>query len=194
MIDRLFFVRHGQSTANKAHIYAGQRADIQLTDLGRQQAAAAADIVKPWDITAIVSSDLDRARETARIIAAGLGFAESQLRIDGLLREINPGTLTGQPENGFVSYLKYVAGGTDPTAETPDDVARRLERFLKEVAAMDGGHLLVVAHAGVGRIFQSLLTDVPLAELAEQSVVNAQPFELPLGRLHTILRNQGEPV
>jgi uncharacterized phosphatase len=67
------FIRHGQTNWNRDRRMQGAT-DIPLNDVGRQQAAdAVAELAgTQWD--AIVSSPLSRARETAEIIAAGLGI------------------------------------------------------------------------------------------------------------------------
>lgn len=69
------FIRHGQTNWNRDERLQGS-SDIPLNDHGRQQAADAVAVLRAtgtqWD--AIVSSPLSRARETAEIIAAGLGI------------------------------------------------------------------------------------------------------------------------
>jgi uncharacterized phosphatase len=69
------FIRHGQTNWNRDERLQGA-SDIPLNDVGREQAAQAVGVLSAtgttWD--AIVSSPLSRARETAEIIAAGLGI------------------------------------------------------------------------------------------------------------------------
>jgi uncharacterized phosphatase len=67
------FIRHGQTDWNRDERLQGS-SDIPLNDIGRQQAREAVDVLSssPWD--AVVSSPLSRARETAQIIADGLGI------------------------------------------------------------------------------------------------------------------------
>ena len=60
----LYFVRHGESEANAAHRFSG-RSDSPLTERGRAQARAAARRLSAYDVTAVVSSPLLRARQTA---------------------------------------------------------------------------------------------------------------------------------
>ena len=72
-------LRHGQSEWNAQGRWQGQ-ADIELTDVGVDQARAAAQKLGMFD--AIVSSDLLRARTTATIIAnsLGVGLMEPDVR------------------------------------------------------------------------------------------------------------------
>ncbi|MCP2030547.1 putative phosphoglycerate mutase [Okibacterium sp. HSC-33S16] len=69
----LAFIRHGQTNWNFELRLQGST-DIPLNDTGRQQARDAVATLDgvTWD--AIVSSPLSRARETASIIAEGLGI------------------------------------------------------------------------------------------------------------------------
>ncbi|MBQ7207065.1 MAG: histidine phosphatase family protein [Lentisphaeria bacterium] len=66
----VFFVRHGETTANAEGILQGQQ-DFLLSPAGRRQAACLASRLagKPFD--AIFTSDLSRASDTAEMIAAG---------------------------------------------------------------------------------------------------------------------------
>jgi len=94
----IYLVRHGQSEWNLLRLTQGQTAHPRLTELGRQQAATAADRIAS-DLAAvglsvgrIITSDLTRAIETAQILTARLGGTVSQ---DVRLREQNVGALEG---------------------------------------------------------------------------------------------------
>ncbi len=65
----LIFVRHGLSEGNVLGVFQGWK-DYPLSDLGRSQAAAAADRLSEAGASALYSSDLLRASETGEIIAA----------------------------------------------------------------------------------------------------------------------------
>lgn len=70
-MGRILLVRHGQSEWNAEGRWQGQ-ADIPLSDLGRQQALAAAATLGTFDVVA--SSTLARAAETAHIVTSQLGI------------------------------------------------------------------------------------------------------------------------
>src|SRR5438128_5147289 len=74
MKQTLLFIRHGQTTWNVEHRLPGQLPGVELNDAGRQQAARLADALTVLPISAIISSPLERARETAEIIAQGCGL------------------------------------------------------------------------------------------------------------------------
>jgi broad specificity phosphatase PhoE len=68
------FVRHGQSTWNLIDRLQGHELSPPLTDLGREQAAHAAEALADVGVTHLLSSPAVRARETADIIAERLGL------------------------------------------------------------------------------------------------------------------------
>lgn len=71
-MTRIYVARHGQSTWNLERRWAGH-ADVPLTDLGRQQARDAARALRDEQFARVTSSSLQRARETAAIVAQELG-------------------------------------------------------------------------------------------------------------------------
>src|SRR5438128_11501716 len=74
MKQTLLFIRHGQTTWNVEHRLPGQLPGVILNDTGRKQAARLADALHILPINAIISSPLERARDTAEIIAQGRGL------------------------------------------------------------------------------------------------------------------------
>jgi 2,3-bisphosphoglycerate-dependent phosphoglycerate mutase len=88
----LLLVRHGQSQWNVARRIQGQTADIELSELGHQQAARVAEQLLGSGATRVLSSDLTRARQTAAPIAAALGVS---VQLEPGLREQSMGTLEG---------------------------------------------------------------------------------------------------
>src|SRR5690606_40076504 len=89
-MTHLLLCRHGQSTWNAAGRWQGQ-ADPPLSDLGRLQAQHAAKAVGAVDL--IVASDLERARDTALIIAEAIGVGPVVIEPD--LRERDAGEWSG---------------------------------------------------------------------------------------------------
>jgi len=104
-MTRVLLLRHGQSEWNADGRWQGQ-ADPALTDLGRLQAAHASRSLGVVD--AIVTSDLQRAAETAAIIAGELGVGPIVLDPD--LRERHAGEWQGltraEIERAWPGYLE----------------------------------------------------------------------------------------
>jgi probable phosphoglycerate mutase len=83
----LLLWRHGRTAWNDTGRFQGH-ADIPLDDVGREQAALAAPVIRAMQPSVVVSSDLERCRQTASEL--GLPF-----RTDARLREIDLGTWSG---------------------------------------------------------------------------------------------------
>jgi broad specificity phosphatase PhoE len=90
-VTTILLARHGESDWNRDRRWQGH-ADRPLTDLGREQARALADRLAATELDAVYSSDLERARETAAIVAE-----PHQLPVKELsdLREVDVGSWSG---------------------------------------------------------------------------------------------------
>jgi probable phosphoglycerate mutase len=87
-------VRHGL-TAVTGDRLAGWTPDLHLDERGRAQAAALAARLAPLPLTAIVSSPLDRCRETAEAIAGQGAARPEKLEVDDRFGEVHYGDWTG---------------------------------------------------------------------------------------------------
>jgi probable phosphoglycerate mutase len=151
---RLLLVRHGESTWNARGRWQGW-ADPPLTDLGRAQAEAAAPAAAPVD--AVVSSDLQRARITAELMAGVLEVGAVHVEAD--LRERDVGDFTGltraEIEERWPGVLSRgnASIARDPRfGETVEALATRVNSTLARLAATFAGQrVLVVTHGGVVR-------------------------------------------
>ncbi|MFT4187197.1 MAG: phosphoglycerate mutase family protein [Aeromicrobium sp.] len=119
---RLLWLRHGQSTWNALGRLQGHTPHPPLTELGRQQAADAADQVAVLGARRIVSSPAVRARQTAVVVAARLGLpvhldprlveqglredhASTLRRVSALVAELDPTQTTLLVTHGDVIAL-----------------------------------------------------------------------------------------
>jgi probable phosphoglycerate mutase len=151
----LFLARHGETAWNLEQRWQGQT-DVDLNQAGRAQAAALAARLATHRITRIVASDLSRARETAEIIARGLGI--DGVLLDAGLRERGYGIFEGltraeceaqHPEE----WARYLADHrhTPARAELDVHVASRMHAAVARAGARAdgaGGAVLVVSHGG----------------------------------------------
>lgn len=146
-IDSLW-VRHGESTWNRAGLMQGQTTWPPLTADGIRQAHAAADALVPHAPARVVSSDLHRAAETAHVIGARLSVP---VQHTALLRERCWGIFEGKPvADGHRAAEVLSADQALPQGESRNDVARRLRRLTQWLTA-DGGPVVVVTHGDVIR-------------------------------------------
>lgn len=159
---RLVLIRHGQSRANADGLFTGLL-DSPLTDLGRQEAAAAGLRLKEEGLrfdTAFTST-LVRAIDTSRLALDALGQADLVPRQDIALDERNYGVLSGLDK--VTAYRRFGAervedwrrsyAGLPPDGESlQSTVARMVPFYLRHIlpAAMRG-ETLVAGHGNALR-------------------------------------------
>jgi ribonuclease H / adenosylcobalamin/alpha-ribazole phosphatase len=162
-VYRLLLVRHGQSTWNAEHRWQGW-ADPPLSPAGIAQASAAAQSLARGDhgIVAVASSDLERARHTAELLAGPLGI--TTVTTERRLRERDVGDWSGhtaaeieQRWPGMVAAWRRGEVPNPPNGERDDALLMRVLAGLAAVAPLAGdagGALLVITHGGVIRILE----------------------------------------
>ncbi len=156
-VTRITLIRHGQTWWNAEGRWQGQ-ANVGLDPTGLAQAARLAEHMRGVDVSAIYSSDLIRARQTAEAIAECVGVP---VITDVRLREIDVGEwqgLTGDEVLQWDAERLYAvrAGGYSvrrPSGESLQEVADRALALFKEVvAAYPGKHVILVSHGGTIRM------------------------------------------
>lgn len=156
MTRRLILIRHGQTTYNATGRMQGHL-DTELSELGYAQAHAAARLLEDKQISAIVASDLQRARETARIIGEHLGL---DVQVDARLRETDLGQWQGRSSTevdeefpGARAIWRHDPTWAPPQGESRVEVARRcrpvIDELMRTHTEWDNGPVLVVAHGGM---------------------------------------------
>ncbi|MFL6240537.1 MAG: histidine phosphatase family protein [Actinomycetes bacterium] len=93
-MTRVLLVRHGLSTANTGDVLAGWMPGVHLAEKGREQVDALAERLAPLPLAAIVTSPLERCRETADVIAKSRDTIEPV--VDERFGECRYGDWTGQ--------------------------------------------------------------------------------------------------
>lgn len=90
---QLFFIRHGETDNNKAGIIQGRSIDASINEMGKRQAEAIKNALRPYEVHRVVASGLRRTHETVEPIASERGLVvEKYSELD----EINFGILEGQ--------------------------------------------------------------------------------------------------
>ena len=92
LLPFFLFLRHAQATNNVHRILAGRSTGYPLTDLGAQQAEKIGDFLKPFSISRIYSSPIERAEQTAKIVSNKIGL---DYNVDERLTEIDMGVFSG---------------------------------------------------------------------------------------------------
>jgi probable phosphomutase (TIGR03848 family) len=93
-VTTVILLRHGRTTANAGGVLAGWSPGVELDDTGQQQAAAVGARLAPVPLAAVVSSPLDRCRQTAGAVLDG---RDLELQTDDRLGEARYGDWTGRP-------------------------------------------------------------------------------------------------
>ncbi|MDO5744582.1 MAG: histidine phosphatase family protein [Micrococcaceae bacterium] len=149
---KIGFIRHGQTNWNAEDRLQGS-SDIPLNELGKQQAREAVAVLGAgaWDV--VVSSPLSRARQTAEIIASGLGLELGQCY--GELTERDYGQAEGlRVEESEKLWPNKTGGGI----ETLESVVARGRSAIERIAAdFPGRNVAVVCHGTIIRYTLSAL-------------------------------------
>jgi ribonuclease H / adenosylcobalamin/alpha-ribazole phosphatase len=150
----LYLVRHGESEANAAGVFAGQT-DSPLTPRGREQAKVVAMALRPVHFDRIVTSTLSRTRDTAAEVAAG-----RDVRVEAFadLNEIDLGDAAGKPFDEVRGLPGDESDGFHqwPGGESLEQVVTRAMGVIDRLAAESPGKTIcIVGHGGVTRILVS---------------------------------------
>lgn len=154
----MFVVRHGETAWSRERRFAGGT-DIPLLESGRRQCAAVARALAPLPVTAVWSSPLARARQSAEVIAAPHGhpvilrpdFREMGFGAwEGLTREEVAARYPREWETWRRAPERFAApGGGEPLGDVAARVARGLAALRQAHA---GGTVILVTHAIVARL------------------------------------------
>ena len=161
-------LRHGRTAWNHEGRAQGH-SDVTLDDIGRAQAAAAAPYLATYGASALWTSDLARARETASYVEAATGLVATP---DPRLREFDVGERAGLTVAEFAAkypdaHARWASGhvtGGVPGAETIADVTDRMVPALHELLASlaPGGTGIVVTHGACLKVSLVALLGLPV--------------------------------
>jgi 2,3-bisphosphoglycerate-dependent phosphoglycerate mutase len=182
---RIIAVRHGETAWNVDARIQGQL-DIGLNDTGRWQARRVGEALANEPITAVYSSDLGRAHETAQAVAEVAGIP---VVADEGLRERSFGIFEGKtfdeihetwPDHAH-NWRKRIPEWQPPDGgESLLELRERVTRTMRELAARHPGEqIVVVAHGGVLDTLYRIATG--------QEVNSPRTWELPNGAINRLL-------
>jgi broad specificity phosphatase PhoE len=163
---KLYFVRHGESEANRLHVISNRGDRYGLTPTGQQQAQVLAEKLKLLPISAIFTSHLCRAIATAEILSQGVG---QPYQITDALREYDCGILEGKsdPESWQLhqeiadDWLLHQNWHRRPDqGESFLDIRDRFLPFMETLtqdASLANAHILLVGHGGLFKLMLPLI-------------------------------------
>lgn len=154
----LHFVRHGATAANLVGLRCGGDLDLPLTDAGRHQAQRVGRTLLQWrhPPTHIVTSDLQRTRETATLIAGVIGASHAlpTLVVEPAFAERLLGDWNLTPTADTEAAMR--AGLVPPGGESNEAFHDRIVTALDRVHHLLTGQVLVVGSKGVARVLGEL--------------------------------------
>jgi uncharacterized phosphatase len=149
-MKHLYVVRHGHTKMNELGRFSGQT-ETPLTPKGKEQAIAAGREARSLGINYIVSSPLSRAYNTARLIAAEIGYPQDAIAQDDLLMERHFGRAEG------AVYSREFNMEAIADAESLDALHDRLEAFWQKLQSVSADNILVVCHGSSGRMLRTVV-------------------------------------
>ncbi len=168
--NKYILVRHGESKKNVEHIAScwPERTKCPLTAIGRDQAYQLSRELKKQKADLIFSSDLQRTKETAEIIAKEFGL---KVVYDARLRELNIGEFNGKPHKDYAGYFNSPFERITrpaPGGESLNDLRKRTSDFLKftEKKYKDKT-IVVVGHGDPLWMMYGLMGGLPSKEMIE---------------------------
>jgi alpha-ribazole phosphatase len=168
----LTLIRHGEVAERYHHVFAGRRIDMELSNLGQEQARALAKHLHGVHFGAIYASPMQRAQQTLAPIAVDQKV--KPITLDGLA-EVDFGDWTGlnwqqlQDRYHFTAYewLDKLDAASVPNGESAQSFRARVEPCLEQILKdCPGQDVAVVCHGGVIRMLLSILLKLPLPRMA----------------------------
>ncbi len=160
----VLLIRHGETDWNVAGRFQGH-ADIPLNANGIQLAYSVAKNLRDLKIEHIISSDLSRAAETARIINRDFNV---EITLDSRLRERNMCPLEGmtlEEISGIagrkITISEFVGEDFSEKVESLSSLRERIRSFVSDLIGMNFGRCLIVGHGGSLAIMISQIAGIP---------------------------------
>lgn len=163
-MTKIYLIRHGETDANLVGKFEGQGGNSPLNDNGLLQASCLAKRFEKEEISAIYTSDLRRAVQTAEAVAK---IQKSDMIIKMELREIDIGIWEGLTQDEISTndpdlYLQWSTDYTSvlvPESESFHDLAERSIRAFNELASLHRGNTIaIVSHGGPIKSILGFLT------------------------------------
>ncbi len=159
----VILARHGRTAANATGVLAGRSKGVHLDDTGMAQARAAAERLTGLPLAAVVTSPLERCRETAKLLAPGLRAVS-----DRRLLECDYGDWTGKElkklakEKLWRTVQAQPSGARFPGGESlPEMSARGVAAIRDRDAALEAeaGEQAVWLAVSHGDVIKAILAD-----------------------------------
>ena len=181
----LWLIRHGQTDWNLTGRWQGQASDAPgLNDTGYSQALAVREQMTGKSFSAIYSSNLLRARQTAELIAEPLDLT---ITLEPRLREINLGAWEGMLSSDIeAQYPRELEERRQnpfyahaPNGESPLEVSKRVIAAVNEIAwKHPNNSVLIVSHGVSLAVIICHAQGIRMDKVYEHIPENAKPYHV----------------
>lgn len=176
----VILVRHGRTTANASGVLAGRTAGVSLDDAGRTQAAATGERLAAVPLVAVVSSPLERCKQTAAAVAAAQQGRPARLTDKGLT-ECDYGEWQGRTLAALAREPLWKTVQTQPSAAVFPGGESLTAMQARAVAAVRRRDAVIEAEHGAGAVWVAVSHgDIIKAVLADALGMHLDLFQ----RLH----------
>ncbi|MDQ6934945.1 MAG: MSMEG_4193 family putative phosphomutase [Actinomycetota bacterium] len=170
----VILARHGRTTANTAGVLAGRTKGVHLDDTGVEQARAAARRLEGVPLAAVVSSPLERCRETARLLAG----TSVKVSTDRRLTECDYGEWTGRSLKELAREKMWRTVQVHPAAAQFPAGESLAEMSARAVAAVRDHDVRLEAEVGPDAVWVAVSHgDVIKAVLADALGTHLDAFQ-----------------
>lgn len=173
---KVYIVRHGETMVNASNKLQG-RINCGLTEDGLKQCIELRKKFEDKNIDLIISSPLDRCKQTAEILSNGnipIMYTEKLLGRDH-------GEFTGMPKESvnFEDYWNYYKNLKYESAENVQDLYNRAKDVLIDLKKeYNDKNVIVVTHSGIIRVLYYYFNGIPEdGNLGEVVIENCSVFE-----------------
>lgn len=173
---KLILIRHGETLWNKEGRVQGT-SDIELSDIGTNQAGLLASSLKNQHIEAIYSSPLKRALQTAQIInefhSLHINTYKELMEMDqGIFEGLAFKELMNDKKDFLKKWIADPAGVKMPKGESLTELQDRAWRIVEHVISL-GQNALVVSHNFTIAAILCRLRDISLSQFRSTCVDTA---------------------
>jgi broad specificity phosphatase PhoE len=156
-MGEILLIRHGETAWNREEVFRG-RADVPLSDRGREQARLLARAMMGRSVEAVYSSPLARARETAEPMARALGL---EVALDRRLVDMSFGEWEGKARSAveqmwpelYEIWMREPGRFRAPGGESLAEVLARAWPALEEIAGRhEENSAAIVSHRVVCKV------------------------------------------
>ena len=179
ILGSIIFLRHGQATNNTQRVLAGRTVGVPLTENGIEQAKKTAEFVEHMNVSKIYTSPIQRAMQTADIVAKHNSL---ETIVDERLIELEMGKFTGMKYDDIFSshgnvFLKFYSGDVEIAHNGVETFAEVKKRVLGIVDHVINEHkdenILLVTHMDPIKAALSSVMDLKPQSLFELIIANA---------------------